>query len=168
MSEMTTGRQLAVAATGPEGIIGLGPIFGITRYPERMVVLVESAGYRIPIERLTGAFEQSAELRRIALKYIGRKVNELTTAVACARVHSHRQRLARWLLVIADKSSQVSLPLTHALVAQMVGGPRHAVTVALNELRTKGAIAQLRGRIEILNRAVLIGQACECYKAASR
>ncbi len=45
----------------------------------------------------------------------------------------------------------------------MVGGPRHAVTVALNELRTKGAVAHLRGRVEILNRDLLIAQACECY-----
>jgi len=45
----------------------------------------------------------------------------------------------------------------------MVGGPRHAVTVALNELRLRGAIAHLRGRIEVLERSVLIAQACECY-----
>jgi hypothetical protein len=33
----------------------------------------------------------------------------------------------------------------------------------LNELRAKGAIAHLRGRIDILKRSVLIAQSCECY-----
>jgi CRP-like cAMP-binding protein len=164
MSQMSTGHQMAVTATGSEGMIGLGPMLGLARYPNRMVVLVESVGFRVPPEPWIRAFEESAPLRRLALKYVGRKVNELTAEVACSRVHSHRQRLARWLLVIADKSGQLSLPLTHELVAQMVGGPRHAVTVALSELRTKGAITQLRGRIEIVNRSVLAGQTCECYK----
>jgi hypothetical protein len=45
----------------------------------------------------------------------------------------------------------------------MVGGPRHAVTVALNQLRRKGAIAHRRGRIDVLRRLVLVEEACECY-----
>jgi CRP-like cAMP-binding protein len=93
-------------------------------------------------------------------------MRELRTAAACNRVHSHRQRLARWLLVITDKATQQSLPITHEALAQLVGGPRHAVTVALNELRAKGAIGHLRGRVDILERSLLLAQACECYAAA--
>jgi CRP-like cAMP-binding protein len=165
VSEMKTGHQLAVSTTGPEGLIGFGPVLGVLRYPQRLVVLVESEGYCISSERLHRAFDDSAALRRIVLTYVARKMSELVTLAACARAHSHRQRLARWLLVIADKAGQLSLPLTHERVAQMVGGPRHAVTVALNELRAKGAITHLRGRIDIIDRAVLIGEACECYEA---
>ena len=53
--------------------------------------------------------------------------------------------------------------MTHETLALMVGGPRHAVTVALKDLRAKGAIAHLRGRVEIVKRSVLIAEACECY-----
>ena len=81
-------------------------------------------------------------------------------------MHSHRHRLARWLLTTTDKAGQRSLSITHEALAQLVGGPRHAVTVALNELGTKGAIAHLRGRIEILDRRVLMAQACECYRTS--
>ena len=83
--------------------------------------------------------------------------------VACSRVHSHRQRLARWLLLTMDKAQQSSLHVTHDVLAQMVGGPRHAVTVALSELRARGAIAHLRGRVDICDRELLVRQACECY-----
>jgi CRP-like cAMP-binding protein len=78
-------------------------------------------------------------------------------------VHSHRQRLARWLLTTTDKARQPWLAITHEALAQLVGGPRHAVTVAVNELRAKGAIVHLRGRIDVFDRSALIAQACECY-----
>jgi hypothetical protein len=65
--------------------------------------------------------------------------------------------------MMADKSGSPSLKITHEVLAQVVGGPRHAVTMGLNKLRTDGAIAHLRGRIDILDRARLRRNACECY-----
>jgi len=163
VSEMTTGHQVAVAAIGAEGLIGLRPLFGASQFAHRIVVLVDSSGYRIPADRFRGVFEQSEAFRRVMLVHIGRRMSELLIAAACNRAHSHRQRLARWLLMTTDKAGQRSLRVTHETLAQMVGGPRHAVTVALNELRVKGAITHLRGGIDILKRSVLVGQACECY-----
>jgi hypothetical protein len=45
----------------------------------------------------------------------------------------------------------------------MVGGPRHSITVALQELRAHGAISHARGRVDVLDRDALIAQSCECY-----
>jgi hypothetical protein len=42
------------------------------------------------------------------------------------------------------------------------------VTVALNELRGQGAIVHLRGRLEIVQRSILVDQACECYRQHGR
>jgi CRP-like cAMP-binding protein len=163
ISEMTTGHQVAVAALGREGMIGAGVLFGMRQSPLSSLVLVQSSGYLLASDTFQRRFQESETLQRATLAHLGRQMRELTTTAACNRVHSHRQRLARWLLVTTDKARQQSLPVTHEALAQMVGGPRHAVTVALNELGTKGAIAHLRGRIDILNRGLLIAQACECY-----
>ena len=103
-------------------------------------------------------------VRSILLTHIGGRMSEVMITAACNRVHSHRQRLARWLLIATDKAGRRSLDVTHETLAQLVGGPRHAVTVALNELRGKGAIAHLRGRLEIVQRSILVDQACECYR----
>jgi CRP-like cAMP-binding protein len=157
-----------VATIGAEGVLGLGTLFGKERYPLSLVVLVESAGYRVPSPRLHDLFYGSRASAHVILGYIGNRMWEALTAAACNRVHSHRQRLARWLLTATDKAARDWLPVTHETLALMVGGPRHAVTVALNNLRTKGAIAHLRGRIEVLDRGVLKAQACECYGAAKR
>jgi CRP-like cAMP-binding protein len=165
VSEMTTGHQVAVAAVGAEGAIGLEPLLGVPQFHHRIVVLLESAGYRVSAYQFARVFAQSELLRRIVLTHVGRRMSELMIATACNRVHSHRQRLARWLLMTTEKAGQRSLPVTHETLAQMVGGPRHAVTVALSELRAEGAIVHLRGRIDILKRSVLVRQACECYSA---
>ena len=165
VSEMTTGHQVAVAAVGAEGVVGLGTLFGRPQHSHSLVVLVESRGFYLAGDRFRRLFQQSDSLRRVTLAHVGSRMWELTTAAACNRVHSHRQRLARWLLMTTDKAKQQSLPVTHEALAQMVGGPRHAVTVALNELRVRGAIAHLRGRIDILKRSVLLAQSCECYTA---
>jgi CRP-like cAMP-binding protein len=163
--QTTTGHQVAVSAVGAEGVVGLGALFDMRSYSNSLVTLVPSSGHLVQAHRFLRVFRESEEFRRIALAYVGGRMSELTASAGCNRVHSHRQRLARWLLIATDKAQLRSLPVTHEALAQMVGGPRHAVTIALNQLRTWGAIAYLRGRVDVLNRTALVEQACECYGA---
>ena len=164
ISDMRTGHQVAVALVGIEGLLGISSLISIPRHPHRVIALFESAGYRLPVETLRRVFDEHQVLRTELLSHIGRQLVEISSLVACTRLHSHRQRLARWLLMMADKSGESSLKITHDMLAQVVGGPRHAVTVGLNKLRTDGAIAHLRGRIDILDRSQLLSHACECMQ----
>jgi CRP-like cAMP-binding protein len=167
VSEMTTGHHVGIAAVGAEGAIGLSVLLGMHQFPHSVVTLVPSRGYLIPACRLLEMFRDSENIRRVALAYIGSRMSELTVAAACNRVHSHRQRLARWLLMATQKAQQRSLPLTHEALAHIVGVPRHAVTIALTQLRRNGAIGYRRGRIDVLRRSALVAEACECYGACA-
>jgi CRP-like cAMP-binding protein len=167
ISEMATGHHIAITAVGAEGMIGFGSVFGVQHYSHSPITLVPSNGHLVRTERVLEAFNSSETIRRVLLAYIGGRLADLAIAVACNRVHSHRQRLARWLLVATDRANQRSLAVTHDVLAQMVGGPRHAVTAALKQLRAKGAISPRRGRVEISRRAVLVDEACECYAAGT-
>lgn len=161
---LPSGQHVAVAAIGKEGFVGAGVLFG-ARTPYWTVVHVESTGYRIPADAFLRAFDESEALRRLTLAHLGRIFRDLAQSAVCNRFHSHHQRLARWLLVTVDKSGQRSLDLTHDFIAQMVGGPRHAVTAALNHLKASGAIDGSRGRIDVLDAEQLARQACDCYRA---
>ena len=163
VSEMTTGHQLGVGAVGADGLIGACSLLGVPRHVYRAVALFDSAGKRISATALRRAFDRHHAVRAAALEHVGRQVIETASLVACTRVHSTRQRLARWLLLMMDKARGASLHVTHDVLAQLVGGPRHAVTVAVNELRAKGAITNLRGRIDILDHTLLAAHVCECY-----
>lgn len=163
IGDMTTGQQVAVAMVGTDGMLGISHLVAIPRHTFRVVAIFDAVGYRVPLETLRHAFDEFEHFREGVLAYVGRQIVEISSLVACNRIHSHRQRLARWLLMMADKSGTSSLKITHDVLAQVVGGPRHAVTVGLNKLRADGAIAHLRGRIDILDRSQLMSEVCECY-----
>jgi len=163
ISEMTTGHHVAVATVGIEGMLGIGAVLGLKHHLCSSVTLVTSRGYHIPAKRLLGVFNDCEEMRQVALAYLGELLTELSITAACHRVHSLRQRLARWLLVATERVQQQSLPITHDALARMVGGPRHAVTVALQQLGRQGAIIHRRGHIDVLRPSALIQEACECY-----
>lgn len=168
VSEMATGHHVAVDMIGADGLIGVDSLFHTTHPACRVIVLAESVGRWIAADRLRRLCAESDGFRRVLLTYTGSRLSEIMTTAACNRVHSHRQRLARWLLIATDKAGRQSLEVTHETLAQLVGGPRHAVTVALNELRGQGAIAHLRGKLEIVQRSMLVDQACECYRQYGR
>jgi CRP-like cAMP-binding protein len=163
LGDMSTGHHVAVAIVGTDGLVGISSLLNISRHTFRVVSLFESSGYRMSTQSLRRTFDEFESFREGVLAYVGCQIVEISSHVACNRIHSHRQRLARWLLMMADKSGSPSLKITHEVLAQVVGGPRHAVTLGLNKLRTDGAIAHLRGRIDILDRARLRRNACECY-----
>ena len=163
VSQMTSGHDVAVAAVGRDGIVA-GSAVAVDRHPYRIVALLESEGYQVRIDAFRRAFDEREGFRSAVVADIGRQWIEATSLVACGRVHSHRQRVARWLLMTIDKSRESSLLLTHDDLARMVGSARHAVTSVLNALRREGAVAHVRGRIDVVDRALLVREACECYR----
>jgi CRP-like cAMP-binding protein len=62
------------------------------------------------------------------------------------------ERLARWLLMAADRIDGPDLPLTHEFMAMMLGVQRPGVTVALQHLERRGVLERKRGHITVLDR----------------
>ncbi len=78
---------------------------------------------------------------------------------------SHRieERLARWLLMCHDRVDEDDLPLTHEVIALMLGVRRAGVTEALNILEGQGIIRAGRGNIVVLQRTKLEKAAGDSY-----
>jgi len=88
---------------------------------------------------------------------------QVTQIAACNRLHEVDERLARWLLMSADRVGSNSLPLTQEFLAQMLGTRRSSVTVAAGIFQRTGLIAHSRGDVKIVDRRKLEEAACECY-----
>ena len=73
--------------------------------------------------------------------------------------------MARWLLMAHDCADGNEMPLSHELLATMLGVRRAGITVAVGHLKKAGLIDSRRGRIVILNRRGLEASACGCYRA---
>jgi hypothetical protein len=74
-------------------------------------------------------------------------------------------RLSRWLFLTSERAHSDRFELTHEFVAEMVGGPRTAISQAAATLRRLGVIDYERGVMIIRNRTQLHRMACECADA---
>ena len=85
-------------------------------------------------------------------------------SVACNGAHSLKERLARWLLMMRDRSDDDTLLVTQHLLAEMLGVQRPTITNAAGELERAGLIERSRRHVKILNRQGLSQASCECYQ----
>ena len=106
---------------------------------------------------------KSQFLERRLQQYSQTFAMEIAQVAACNRLHEVHERLARWLLMCADRVRSNDLPLTQEFLAQMLGTRRSSVTVAAGILQKAGIIAYNRGDVRIVNRQKLEETACECY-----
>ena len=67
-------------------------------------------------------------------------------SVACNGAHSLKERLARWLLMMRDRSDDDALPVTQNLLAEMLGVQRPTITNAAEELESDQTARRYRRR----------------------
>ncbi len=116
---------------------------------------IGGSGQRMSADSPREAIAASSSLQQVLLRYAHAFLMQ-TTQTALANGRSKiEERLARWLLLAADRVDGNELPLTHEFLAIMLGVRRSGVTVALQALERTGIIAHRRGVIAILDRDAL-------------
>ena len=157
------GATVEVAVVGNEGVASISAILGRNWLPFRVVTQIPGRALRVPTDLVAAAVDECGELHDRIMDYTHQMIAQVAQSAVCNRFHNAKQRLARWLLMTADRAETHELPLTHEFISFMVGGPRSAVTEAAAELRTSGAIDYRRGLIVIRSVPLLREQSCECY-----
>jgi CRP-like cAMP-binding protein len=158
--------ELAVEAAtiGNEGMVGMPLFLGADRSPQRAFAQVPGESLRMAAGDFLEETERGGPLHRVLRKYNLALMSQMAQSVACNRLHSVEERMARWLLMTHDRVGADQFPLTQEFLAQMLGVRRPTVTVTAGVLESAGLIAVGRGRITILNRARLEAASCECYR----
>ena len=75
--------------------------------------------------------------------------------VSCNALRSIEQRLARLLLIMADRLSANEVPVTQECIGRMIGARRTSVTKAAGDLHSRHILDYERGIVTILDRAKL-------------
>ena len=158
------GHRIEVALAGDEGMFGW--TLGVGVATSNVQALVQGAGSALRLS--ARAFERqlglSAPLRRTIGRYAHVLMTQFAQTVACNRFHVVEQRLARWLLMTADRAHADSFRVTQEFLANMLGVRRAGVNKAAGQLQDRGLISYRRGHILIVDRAGLERASCECYK----
>ena len=102
--------------------------------------------------------------RALMNAYVQAFLEQVLVSAACNGAHSLKQRLARWLLMMRDRSDEDTLPITQSLLAEMLGAQRPSITNAARELERAGLIERGRRQVTILDRPGLTKASCECYQ----
>jgi CRP-like cAMP-binding protein len=157
------GGTVELAVVGNEGVASISAILGRNLLPFRVVTQVPGRAVRIPTNVVSSMVGDCGDLHNRLLDYTHQIIAQVAQSAVCNRFHTAKQRLARWLLMTADRADSRELALTHEFISYMVGGPRSAVTEAAADLRESGAIDYRRGLIVIRDEAKLQGHSCECY-----
>jgi CRP-like cAMP-binding protein len=164
LSVFPDGKCVEVGLIGKEGCVGLPIIAGFRTANTRAVVQIEATAFRLSADTLTAILQESPTLARRLQQLAQVMTMEVTQIAACNRLHEVNERLARWLLMSADRVRSNSLMLTQELLANMLGTRRSSVTVAAGMLEKAGLVSNSRGRVDIVDRARLEEAACDCYQ----
>ncbi|MGI4826995.1 MAG: Crp/Fnr family transcriptional regulator [Janthinobacterium lividum] len=165
---MAGGEAVEVGLTGregfPQGLHLLGPERGDTR----AFMQAAGTGLRMEFKRFEQEFKQVPEITTAVLRFVQSESLVMGQLAACNRLHEIEERLARWLLMVADKTGELGMELTQEFLGEMLGTRRSSVTIAASSLQRSGLINYRRGHIEILDRQRLEDAACECYPITRR
>jgi CRP-like cAMP-binding protein len=160
---MSSGASTEVGIWGREGLVESFHLLGSARVPNRCIVQMESTALRIPFDELRKEFHENEQLRDCVLQGVQSQSAILGQLAGCNRLHEAEARLARWLLMVRDRTESDTFLITQEFLAVMLGARRTTVTAAAGELQRKGFIHYSRGRIHLSDPEGLQNVACECY-----
>ena len=94
---------------------------------------------RVRIDVLDMEFERSAQIRNLFVSYSEMLLAQIQQTVACNALHTTRQRICRWLLMMHDRADGENLSYTHEFLAGMLGVNRKSVTLAAQVLKGRAS-----------------------------
>lgn len=156
--------QVEVAMVGRYGFVGVSVVLGTAGALQRTVVHVPGLALRIGAEDLQRIMHESPAIRDHLLRYVQVLLALKAQVSLCNAKHEIDKRVARWMLLARERISSDRLPVTHDLLASMLGVRRPGVSEALAELESEQIVQRSRGALQIVDAAKLRNKSCECYR----
>ena len=158
------GSIIEMATIGREGCTGFQAVFGDEESSVRFLVQLPGSAVRMSRNALLRAMKAMPAFRNLMHAYVQAFMEQVLVSGACNGAHSVKQRLARWLLMMDDRTDDNLLRITHTLLAEMLGVQRPTITNAVREFEKAGLIAPGQRQIVVLDRQGLLQLSCECYQ----
>jgi CRP-like cAMP-binding protein len=158
------GNIIEMATIGREGCTGIQAVFGAKSSSVRLLVQIPGTAAKISRVAFMRAMRSAPPFRSLMYAYTHAFLEQALVSVACNGAHSLNQRLARWLLMMRDRSDDDAMQITQSLLAEMLGVQRPSITNAARELERAGLIARGLRQVTILDRQGLTRTSCECYQ----
>jgi len=167
VTELESGSRAEAGMAGYEGFVGLPLLWGVETTSLRGIVQLPGSAMRMSARAFQRHIEDY-EFRAALNAYGSALFDVVGLSAVCQAVHPLEQRLAKWLLTVADRTEDPVLHLTQEFLATMLAVQRPTVTVTARLLQAAQMISYRHGAIVIRDRAMLESAACECYSVMHR
>lgn len=164
VSVYSDGRIIEMATIGREGYSAVLAAVGAKIASARYFVQMPGTAARMSRRAFMQAMHSIPAFQRLAIAYVQAFLDQVMVSVACNGAHNVKERLARWLLMMRDRSDDDVLPVTQELLAEMLGVQRPTITNALREFQRSGLVESSRRQVRVGDRRGLMEQSCECYQ----
>ncbi|HKO58959.1 MAG TPA: Crp/Fnr family transcriptional regulator [Thermoanaerobaculia bacterium] len=163
LRSLENGAEVEVGMVGAEGFAGINALLGVQGSPHHG--LVQGRGWlaRIDPAAMRAEMQRDQRVADVLLRFVHAFMANTSQLAACNRVHLLEERLAHWLLLLADRVGAPEMSVTQEFLARMLGARRAGINEGIRALREAGCIEHGRNRIRIIDRAALEERSCECY-----
>ena len=163
VAHLESGEALEVGLVGRDGLAGTSVFPGISTMSCDGLVQIAGAAFRMGADELRRQLLTNQSLYAAIGRYAQVLLVRSMQMSVCNTFHSVEQRCVRWLLMVNDLLCDDDIPLTHDLIATMLGVHRPTVTLVLRSLHKSGLIDEARRHVRLRDRAGLEAACCECY-----
>ncbi len=162
---MKSENPVEVGVVDSEGMLGIPVVLGMAENPVRAVAQAAGSCVRVPADTFLAVLRNDGTvLDALVRRFLAVSWQTANQTIACNHRHTVRERTARWLLSVHDRSRSDEFVVTQEVLSGMIGASRQKVTVVAGELQSAGTIAYQRGRVRVKDRPALEAASCECYR----
>ena len=163
------GIACAVGSFSEDGFTGIPLLFGISTQLHTFIADRVGPVFTVPTQTVANALRDDAPFRTAAAAFVATIARQKASAVACTALHVVRQRLARRLLVLWERSDRPhELPIARSTIARFAGADHRTAARALRELQAEGAVTPHGSMLTINESARLRALACRCVEIDER
>lgn len=137
---------------GREGVGEVQGALGAQTLTSDIMLQTNGVVFRSDSAAVRNLCKQSPAVREALAGFANVLHAQVAQTAACNSVHEVTRRLARWLLMVRDRSEDDTLNLTHEMIALMLGVRRPGVTIAASSLQRAGLTRYTRRRLNIIDR----------------
>ncbi|MBY3095192.1 Crp/Fnr family transcriptional regulator [Rhizobium laguerreae] len=162
------GERAEIGLVGREGATPLAGMAEVGHQPFEFMMQVSGHGHRVRRDDLRRIMLESQPLKEAFDAFAMRLFTQTAFTALSNAVHHVDRRLARWMLMIADRVDGNRIDVTHEFLGIMLAVRRSGVTNALHVLEGEHLIYSERGLVTIRDRAALESFAGPAYGSPER
>ena len=162
------GSQVEVGLLGFESVLCVSALMGTRRSLNRVYMQIAGHGYAAPIASARSEFLRNEQFQFLVLRNVQAHLAQVAQSAGCNAKHELEQRLARWLLLCADRAGTDTMEISHNFLATMLGVRRMSAGAVVAHFKKLGLIDHQRSLIRICDFVGLEKKACECYRTVKQ